>query len=351
MAPPVAPPAHVARPALKQSSDFVERLAFAEARDAATPQPPPPPSPPSSSQPTFPEPECIAECKQLARADMGTSIDASEYHDSEAILDAKITLLAQMIQQSTACCVYTGAGLSTSAGIGDYASKANGSAAIRWDPKADDGPHMEWLKEMKPTHGHRVLAGLERAGHLKQWINQNHDGLAMKATFPLAKLNEIHGSWFDARNPVVAMDGSMRKDLTCRLEEWSESADLVIAMGTSLSGLYADCVATRASERAAEGCNGLGLVIISLTKTPLDTDASLRVYATLDDALQRLAVKLRLSTALPTDAEVDKSSKRSALWRAYALWYRDVHDPKHKRESPAQIMRRAQPSNVKRGRG
>ena len=48
-----------------------------------------------------------------------------------------------------------------------------------------------------------------------------------------------------------------------------------------------------------------------------DTDASLRVYATLDDALQRLAVKLRLSTALPTDAEVDKSSKRSALWRAY----------------------------------
>merc|ERR1712224_639064 len=172
----------------------------------------------------------------------------------------------------------------------------------------------------------------------------------MKATFPLAKLNEIHGSWFDARNPVVAMDGSMRKDLTRRLEEWSEWADLVIAMGTSLSGLYADCVATRTAQRAAaQGGSGPchGLVIISLTKAPLDADASLRIYATLDDALQRLATKLRLSSFLPTDAEVTKASKRSAFWRAYALWYRDEHDAKNrKRETPAQIKRRAQPSNV-----
>ena len=32
------------------------------------------------------------------------------------------------------------------------------------------------------------------------------DGLALKACFPLAKLNEIHGSWFDHRNPVVTME-------------------------------------------------------------------------------------------------------------------------------------------------
>ena len=296
---------------------------------------------------SFPEPDLIAACTTLARADMGTQIDASEFRDKDDVLDAKIAVLAQMVQASAACCAYTGAGLSTAAGIGDYASKAKGSAAVRWDPKADDGPHMEWLKELKPTHGHRVLAGLERAGYLKQWINQNHDGLDMKATFPLDKLNQIHGSWFDARNPVVAMDGSMRKDLTRRLEEQSESADLVLALGTSLSGLHADCVATGAAARAASSGNGLGLVIISLTKTPLDGDASLRIYATLDDALQRLAEKLRLPSAmLPTDAEVDKASKRSALWRAYATWYRDVYDAKHKRETPAKVARRAQPSNA-----
>ena len=69
------------------------------------------------------------------------------------------------------------------------------------------------------------------------------------------------------------------------------------------------CVATRTAQRAAaQGGSGPchGLVIISLTKTPLDADASLRIYATLDDALQRLATKLRLSSFLPTDAEVIK---------------------------------------------
>jgi mono-ADP-ribosyltransferase sirtuin 6 len=325
----------------------------------------------------FPEPELVNASNELARPDMGTDIDASEYRDSEEVLAAKIDVLAQLIQASERCCAYTGAGLSTSAGIGDYASKAKGSAVKRWDPKADDGPHMEWLKEMRPTRGHRVLAGLERAGYLKEWINQNHDGLAMKATFPLAKLNEIHGSWFDGRNPVVAMGGSMRRDLTRRLETWSESADLVLALGTSLSGLYADCVAESAAARwreergavragvqegtaptsTGEGETGQasgnattsvgGLVIVSLTKTPLDGAAALRIYATLDEVLGRLADKLGLERRgmLPTDAEVASASKRSALWRAYAVWYRDVHDPMHKRETPTQIMRRAQPTN------
>ena len=71
-----------------------------------------------------------------------------------------------------------------------------------------------------------------------------------------------------------------------------------------------------------------------------------------------------LRLPLPTDAEVAKASKRSALWHEYALWYRDVHDKmleddRHaggdankgkaikgrRRESEYEIMRRAQPSN------
>jgi hypothetical protein len=35
---------------------------------------------------------------------------------------------------------------------------------------------------------------------------KNHDGLVQKARFPLKKLNEIHGSWFDKKDPVVLMD-------------------------------------------------------------------------------------------------------------------------------------------------
>ena len=322
----------------------------------------------------FPPPTCVAPSKEMARRDMGTRIDASEYMDSSDVLDAKVSRLAAMIQSSTACCAYTGAGLSTSAGIGDYASKAKKSAALAWDPHTGGGPHMEHLKEAKPTAGHRVLAGLERAGLLHQWVNQNHDGLDMKATFPLAKLNQIHGSWFDARNPVVAMDGAMRDDLDERLDEWAEKADLVLALGTTLSGLRADMLAERVAARArgvvdlhrarvtgaaadgggsSDGGYMGGLVIVALTKTPLDDAASLRIYGRLDEVLGRLAARLRLP--LPTDAEVAKASKRSALWHEYALWYRDVHD-KHddadggkgggrRRESEYEIMRRAQPSN------
>ena len=186
------------------------------------------------SHPVFPEPRCTASCAEQAREDMDTSFDASEYHDCLPVLDQKIQCLATMIKKSKSFCVYTGAGLSTAAGIGDYASKAKGTKGKRWNPK--DGPHMEYLKEMRPTFGHKALTALERAGYLKQFINQNHDGLALKAGFPLEKLNEIHGSWFDNRNPVVSMDGSMRKDLMQRLEQWEESADLVLSLGTSLSG-------------------------------------------------------------------------------------------------------------------
>jgi NAD-dependent SIR2 family protein deacetylase len=182
--------------------------------------------------PEYPAPQLTAACAEPARQDMGTHIDASEYQDTPDVLDSKLNHLAHLIKRSESLCAYTGAGLSTASGLGDYASKAKGSAAVRWDPHGDGGPHMEWLKEMKPTKGHRVLAALERAGLLKQWINQNHDGMALKATFPLARLNEIHGSWFDSRNPVVAMDGAMRSDLLGRLEEWAERADLVLAMGS-----------------------------------------------------------------------------------------------------------------------
>ena len=294
--------------------------------------------------PVFPEPRCTAKCAEQAREDMDTSFDASEYHDCLPVLDQKIQCLATMIKKSKSFCVYTGAGLSTAAGIGDYASKAKGTKGKRWNPK--DGPHMEYLKEMRPTFGHKALTALERAGYLKQFINQNHDGLALKAGFPLEKLNEIHGSWFDNRNPVVSMDGSMRKDLMQRLEQWEESADLVLSLGTSLSGLTADGVCAAAAKRAEESGNGLGLVIVSLTKTGLDDLAAIRIFATIDDVLARLSKLLKLERYFPNDQEIQKASKRSSLWHTYALWYRDFYDKQFKRETKKQIRRRAQP-NVK----
>lgn len=294
----------------------------------------------------FPAPAKIAHSDAPARADMGTEIDSSEFHDSPVVLAAKVDRLAAMVLRAERMVVYSGAGLSTAAGIGDYASKARHSRAHTWDPH--NGPHIEYLKEREPTKAHLVLTALERAGMLSQFVNQNHDGLALKACFPMAKLNEIHGSWFDHRNPVVTMEGSMRKDLLDRLDHWTETADLVLSLGTSLSGLYADSLCTGVATRAStspSSQDGLGLVIVSLTRTPLDDIAALRIYATIDEVMEMLCTRLKLEPYLPGKREVKQASKRSSLFRVYARWYRDVYDvSKYRRETKAMVRARAQPS-------
>lgn len=297
----------------------------------------------ASTQVKFPLPVCTAISSVKARPDMDVGIDASEYQDEPDILHSKVEHLALMIRSSRNLVAYTGAGLSTAAGIGDYASRANTTRGLHWDPARGGGPHMEYLKDSKPTQAHLALAALQRGGFLKEWINQNHDGLAQKATFPQEQLNEVHGSWFDMRNPVVAMNGSLRKDLANRLDHWTQRADMVLALGTSLSGLRSDSIAQECAHRAASNGDGLGLVIVSLTRTPLDDCATLRIFATLEETLLLLASNLELS--LPSDAEVRMASRRNSLFRGYAQWYQDFYDGQHPRENKRQIMNRAQPGN------
>jgi len=146
---------------------------------------------------------------------------------------------------------------------------------------------------LPPTYSHHALVALERKGHLKYWVQQNHDGLAQKAGFPFSRLNEIHGSWFDKSNPVVQMDGILRKDLLHQMLIWREATDLVLAMGTSLSGMNADSCASESANRFREGL-GEGLVIVSIQRTPMDEVSTLRIYARTDDVMRQLAVAMKM---------------------------------------------------------
>jgi len=47
-----------------------------------------------------------------------------EYFDSAKALDQKVEILAKMIKESKHMCTFTGAGISTAAGIPDYRSGA-----------------------------------------------------------------------------------------------------------------------------------------------------------------------------------------------------------------------------------
>lgn len=132
---------------------------------------------------------------------------------------------------------------------------------------------------------------MEREGLLASYVQQNHDGLPQKSGFPQDKINEIHGAWYDPSNPVVQFSGSLRHDLFKWMLELEEVADLTLALGTSLSGMNADRMATTPAKKALRG-NALGTIVVNLQRTRMDAMCSIRVWAKLDDAFRILAQKL-----------------------------------------------------------
>lgn len=231
--------------------------------------------------------------------------DASEYLDSPAVLKAKAKMLAAMWKRSGKdTVIYTGAGLSTASGIGDYASKASSSVAPH-KGKIGTGSRLE----LKPTLAHHCLASIGEKGLIGNAVQQNHDRLLQKAGFPQSKLNEIHGAWGDMKNQVKMMDDTLRKDLLQWLVAWSERAKMCVTLGTSLCGMNADQVPSECARRYAQS-QGEGLVIIGLQRTIYDKSASLRIWGLCDEVMALVAKELGCKAPDP------KVAKRGAEWNA-----------------------------------
>jgi NAD-dependent SIR2 family protein deacetylase len=261
--------------------------------------------------PSWADPRVSVRCDEAARPGYA-SCKAHEYLDSDAVLEAKVELLATLIQQSENCMAYTGAGISTASGIDDYATRAGEGSEIQ---KGREKIKTPW--DAQPTLSHRALTALHREGHLKHWVQQNHDGLPQKAGYPQAALNEIHGAWFDPSNPVVRMDGSLRADLYSDMLEWEQRTDLCLTLGTSLAGMNADRVATTCARRAMRGEEGaLGTVIVGLQRTVSDGLMALRIYARIDTLMELLAARMRLRLEAATPAalsEAERANRREVF--------------------------------------
>jgi len=280
-------------------------------------------------------PRRVVCCDEVARPTMSAQVPAHEYLDEPDVLAAKVRVLADLIRRSRHAALYTGAGLSTAAGIGDYASKA-GKASVVLPHKLSKGTPFDAADaiDAKPTYAHRVLSAAYHQGLIKEWVNQNHDGLPQKAGTPHEAVNEIHGGWFDPANPVVPMDGALRAENVRRLNAAVERSDLVLALGTSLSGVSADRIVSTVGIKAVnqqeagttpitsgvkhlsvaqssdtgapvevdaekvagtwQGGDVLGAVIVNVQQTRLDKIASLRIFAKLDDVMTALAMELAL---------------------------------------------------------
>ena len=241
-----------------------------------------------------------------------SSRQAHEYEDVPEVLSQKVSLLAKLLQKSSNCLIYTGAGISTSSGINDYASQ-RGSAALT----GDERPRLRSPYEAQPTIAHHGVVSMYKSNLVHYWVQQNHDGLPQKAGLPQHAINEIHGAWYDPSNPVVAMSGQLRTDLFQDLLMWEQKTDLTLSMGTTMCGMNSDRVFTTVANKGLqewdrkqsnrknktqnndqEDVSFIGGVIINLQQTQYDSISCLRIFCKLDKLMEMLLSELGLPPLL-----------------------------------------------------
>eukprot|EP00092_Neocalanus_flemingeri_P036893 GFUD01040158.1.p1 GENE.GFUD01040158.1~~GFUD01040158.1.p1 ORF type:complete len:401 (-),score=89.89 GFUD01040158.1:44-1246(-) len=259
-----------------------------------------------------PAPEITWESSDPPRCDHGAPdwLTATEYTDTESVFQDKVEWLMALLKISSKTVVYTGAGISTAAGVEQAARGGQKSVGCSTDAQ--------------PTITHCVIAALREKGLIHSWIQQNHDGLPQKAGYPQEDIVEIHGSWYDPSNPVVCYDGNLKDGQHQKMKEAADSADLVLVLGTSLSGLNSDRVAKDPARRSLHG-NSLGTVIINLQQTQQDGISTLRIFAQTDQVFSSLLEKLKLPLVpIPKFSPVtkalipyDKNGKRSQTKKMY----------------------------------
>jgi NAD-dependent deacetylase len=228
--------------------------------------------------------------------------------------DVSLDEVAAWLRASRSTVALTGAGVSTESGIPDFRGP-NGiwtrdpqserlsnigyyiaNAEIRresWRRRLD---HPAW--SARPNAAHRALAALEAAGRLELLVTQNIDGLHLAAGSTAERLVEIHGTIRETaclgcgdRRPMrevlsrvaageadpacercggilksatVSFGQNLDPDLLARAEEAAATAELFLAIGTSLT-VYP---VARLPEIALDA--GARLVIVNAEPTPLD---------------------------------------------------------------------------------
>lgn len=264
-----------------------------------------------------------------------TAFELAEHFDDPAELNRKLDLLAKWVRKSKSFAAFSGAGLSTSAGISDFrgpdgmwTKKAQGRKV---GTRAPDRP--------QPTIGHMALVELQKNGILHKLISTNTDGLHLRSGFPREALIEIHGNTNleeCVTEPIGACDApyggdgcgsEFFRDERCRMQgirahehatgRWcpcgrplqdtiinfnenlrarnvaaaravAAEADCMLSLGSSLR------VSSWAPAEVADR-RGARLIVCNLQWTPLDEHADLVIHARTDTVLAGLCRRLRLT--------------------------------------------------------
>lgn len=205
--------------------------------------------------------------------------------------------LVRLLQEGSRILVFTGAGISTGSGIDDYRGpqgvwtrrqpvyyqdfmRSHEARVEYWEQRVESWPQF---RDAVPNAAHRAVARLEAVGKVLLVATQNIDGLHARAGTSPERLVELHGTTLevectscgDRSDPQVHMDGfaethvppqcsrcggylksatisfgqSLRPEVLDRAFAAARTADLVLALGSTLSVHPAAAIPLLAVER------------------------------------------------------------------------------------------------------
>jgi len=249
--------------------------------------------------------------------------------DKESSLAVGLDRFDVMLRHSERIVAFTGAGLSTEAGIPDFRSPGGRWSRMRPIPFQDflnqDGARREtWrrrfdmdaeLRQALPTRGHKAIASWVKAGRSQGVITQNIDNLHQLSGVPADQVVEVHGNTtyatcldcstryeIEALRPAFEASGEPPRCDVCR--GWVKTAtisfgqampaeamkratamacscDLFFAVGSSLV-VYPAADLPRIARN-----NGARLVIVNREATPSDRYATLLLRGEIGDILSK----------------------------------------------------------------
>jgi NAD-dependent deacetylase len=206
--------------------------------------------------------------------------------------------LADLLRKGKKVLIFTGAGISTGSGIPDFRGpegvwkrrqpvyyhdfmRSEAARIEHWDYKLES---WAGFRDARPNATHDAIVQLERAGKLLAVVTQNIDGLHSRAGTSGEKLVELHGTnsfiqcqscgqltdpeahfelFRKTRKPPVCACGGFLKPATIsfgqnlrnedleRASQFADKADLVIALGSTLSVYPAANIPLIAARRGA----------------------------------------------------------------------------------------------------
>jgi NAD-dependent deacetylase len=244
-------------------------------------------------------------------------------------MNAQIDAARKWVHASSRLVALTGAGISTDSGIPDF----RGPQGV-WtkDPKTEKLSHIHyyvsdpevrrlaWKSRLAhpawlatPNAGHRALVELERRGQLHALVTQNIDGLHQRAGTSPERVIEVHGTMHDViclqcdwggpmhavldrvrageedprctacggilKSATISFGQPLVPDVIARAMQAAESADVLLAIGTSLQ------VYPVAGMVPAAKASGARIVIVNAEPTSFDGIADVVVTTPIGVAL------------------------------------------------------------------